>query len=524
MGFPLLTSSLVSRSLSNKSSSSRTSLSRQLSRSAGSIEEATTTPPRIREVFSVAPMMGHTNRHYHYFCGLLSRQTVLYTEMIPAAQIVRLAQEDPLALDELLRRSRPAADNNNNNPIILQLGGRDPHLLAQATDLGARLFGYDGINLNCGCPSNAVTAGSGAGGAALMQDAAHVARIVERMSEALQHYPEVELSVKHRLGVAQAATYNAAHDHQCDDTQALATCLDFVERITRNSAVQKLQVHGRLALLGDFDASHASTTPTTASTSSSSLWVPGVAPLADEPTSTKVDHKRVRYQATKRARRATIQNRSVPPLRPRVVNALAHALPHLDFVTNGGLTSLQDVQERLQGSSGSGGEERPSNLVGCMVGRAAINHPCSFALADSLWDDDDNDSAADTKPYTTRRYVLETYAEYCGREEERVQALLHIHGPSSSLDSIERLRRRLVAVPFTLFAGEEGNHAYQRRIRKLIARSHRHTSRSILVAAMAEVPVYVLDKAVAECASTLDEIDTYSEFVQRSGPLQRAIL
>jgi tRNA-dihydrouridine synthase A len=473
-------------------------------------------------------MMGHTNRHYHVFFGLLSQNTVLYTEMIPAAQIVRLAQEDPLALDELLRRSRPADNTTNNNPIILQLGGRDPQVLARAADLGARLFGYDGINLNCGCPSNAVTAGSGAGGAALMQDTAHVARIVESMSEALQNYPEVELSVKHRLGVAQAADYNAAHDHQCDDSQALTTCFDFVERITRNSAVQKLQVHGRLALLGDFDASQETTSPTTASASSSSLWMPGVEPPestpADEPTSTKVDHKRVRYQATKRARRATIQNRSVPPLRPRVVNALAHALPHLDFVTNGGMTSVQDVQERLQGSSGSDGEERPSNLVGCMVGRAAINHPCSFALADTLWSDGDDDSAADTKPYTTRRDVLEIYAEYCGREEARVQALLHIHGPSSSLDSIERLRRRLVAVPFTLFAGEEGNHAYQRRIRKLIARSHRHSSRSILLAAMAEVPAHVLDKAVVECASTVDEIDTYSEFVQRSGPLQRAIM
>jgi tRNA-dihydrouridine synthase A len=461
-------------------------------------------------------MMGHTNRHYHFYFRLLSQEAVLYTEMIPAAQIVRLANDasNPTALDELLRRNPTNDDDQQqNNPVLLQLGGRDPHVLAQAADIGARLFGYDGINLNCGCPSNAVTAHGGAGGAALMQNAAHVARIVERMSEAL-HATNVELSVKHRLGVAEASDYDAAHDHKCDDAQALVSSFDFVETITRNSNVQKLQVHGRLALLGDFATPRESTIENASE---------------GTPETVKVDHKRVRYQETKRARRATIQNRSVPPLRPNVVNQLARALPHLDFVTNGGINSMPDIHKRLQCSSSSD-DDRPSNLVGCMVGRAAINHPCSFALADSLWGDDDETTHMHTRrgvaasQSTTRRHVLETYADYCGREEERVQRLLRVESSSPPLDSIERLRRRLVAVPFTLFAGEVGNHAYQRRIRKLIARSHRHTSRSILLASMSEVPTEVLEKPVSHCASTLDEIDTYSDYVQRSGPLQRAIL
>jgi tRNA-dihydrouridine synthase len=288
--------------------------------------------------------------------------------------------------------------------------------------------------------------------------------------------------------VADASEYDAVLDRQQGDTEAYEGCLDFVKKITLNSAVRKLHVHGRLALLGDFEPED--------SQAPSSLWVPGEA----VEKSRKVDHKRVQYRAKQKSRLATIKNRSVPPLRPGVVNQLAEALPHLEFVTNGGVDSMEDIQDRLDAA--------PSNVVGCMIGRAAINHPCSFGLADTLWGDE-------ILHAPTRGEVLATFADYCAMEEERLRAL----GRPGSF--MEALRRRLVAVPFTLFVGEEGNNVFQRRIRKLISRPDRHTARSILLAAMAEMPVESLNRPVTEHSL---EMESYTEYNQRSGPLQRAIL
>eukprot|EP00571_Detonula_confervacea_P004845 CAMPEP_0172316648 /NCGR_PEP_ID=MMETSP1058-20130122/28971_1 /TAXON_ID=83371 /ORGANISM="Detonula confervacea, Strain CCMP 353" /LENGTH=194 /DNA_ID=CAMNT_0013031003 /DNA_START=118 /DNA_END=698 /DNA_ORIENTATION=+ len=169
-----------------------------------------------QEHFSVAPMMAHTNRHYHTFFRFFSQHAHLYTEMIPAEKIVSLYNsnediESNEALQELLGINSAITTNSNMNmnrgPIILQLGGGNPQSLALASEVGARM-GYSGINLNCGCPSNAVSGRSG--GCALMRNASHVAECVEQMSESIANVnTNVELSVKHRLGVRDASTYDA---------------------------------------------------------------------------------------------------------------------------------------------------------------------------------------------------------------------------------------------------------------------------------------------------------------------------
>jgi tRNA-dihydrouridine synthase A len=424
-------------------------------------------------------MMGHTNRHYHTFFRLLSQRAHLYTEMMPASQIVNLHESDPDKLEELLRINKDA------HPLILQLGGRDADALGRAAAIGAE-FGYDGVNLNCGCPSDAVS--GRCGGASLMRDPSHVALIVERMSTALEQYPNVELSIKHRLGVAEASEYDAIYDREQDDSEVYESCLKFVRATTFNGSVKKLHVHGRLALLGDFEPAERQ--------SPSSLWVPGEE-LKNEQ---KIDHKRVQYQAKRRSRLATIKNRSVPPLRPNVVNQLASAIPEIEFVTNGGIQTIENIHDRL--------DTPMPNVVGAMIGRAAINHPCSFAMADTLW-------GKELTEVPTRGQVLEIFADYCANEEERLKSLGR---PPSFMDA---LRRRLVSVPFTLFAGEEGNDIFQRRIRKLISRPDRHSARSVLLAAMAEVPTETLQRPVSEYNL---EIKSYSAYNQRSGPLQRSIL
>ena len=131
---------------------------------------------------SVAPMMDYTDRHCRYFMRLLSPSALLYTEMITAAALVRGKQERLLAFDA------------SEHPVALQLGGCDPKELAVAARLGES-FGYDEINLNCGCPSDRVK--SGRFGACLMGNASLVAECVAAMIDAVR----VPVTVKCRIGI-----------------------------------------------------------------------------------------------------------------------------------------------------------------------------------------------------------------------------------------------------------------------------------------------------------------------------------
>src|SRR5580698_8998505 len=131
---------------------------------------------------SVAPMMDWTDRHCRYFLRGFSADVLLYTEMITAAAILRGNRERLLAYD--------AAEH----PVALQLGGSDPAELASAARIGAQ-FGYDEINLNCGCPGDRLH--SGAFGACLMLDPARVADCVAAMRGAVN----IPVTVKMRIGV-----------------------------------------------------------------------------------------------------------------------------------------------------------------------------------------------------------------------------------------------------------------------------------------------------------------------------------
>jgi tRNA-dihydrouridine synthase A len=131
---------------------------------------------------AVAPMMDYTDRHCRYFLRLLSPGALLYTEMVTAAAIVRGDAERLLTFD--------AAEH----PVALQLGGSDPVELAKAARIGAA-FGYDEINLNCGCPSDRVR--SGRFGACLMAEPRLVADCVTAMREAVS----VPVTVKCRIGI-----------------------------------------------------------------------------------------------------------------------------------------------------------------------------------------------------------------------------------------------------------------------------------------------------------------------------------
>lgn len=137
---------------------------------------------------SVAPMMDWTDRHCRYFHRLLSPHARLYTEMVTSAALVRG------------RQMRLLEHSQQEHPLALQLGGSDPHELAQAARFGEEA-GYDEINLNVGCPSDRVQAGRF--GACLMREPALVGDCVKAMRDAVS----VPVTVKCRIGVDEQDDY-----------------------------------------------------------------------------------------------------------------------------------------------------------------------------------------------------------------------------------------------------------------------------------------------------------------------------
>jgi tRNA-dihydrouridine synthase A len=165
--------------------------------------------------FCVAPMMDWTDRHCRAFHRLLTRRARLYTEMVTTGALLHGDVARHLDFD-------PA-----EQPVALQLGGSEPADLAACARLGQR-WGYDEINLNCGCPSERVQ--RGAFGACLMAEPALVRDCVAAMRDAV----DLPVTVKHRLGIDREESY--------------AFVRDFVGEVARGGA-QVFIVHARNAWL-----------------------------------------------------------------------------------------------------------------------------------------------------------------------------------------------------------------------------------------------------------------------------------
>ena len=169
------------------------------------------------KVISVAPMMDWTDRHCRYFHRLLAPSVLLYTEMVTTgALIFGKDKERFLGFDD------------SEHPVALQLGGSDPKDLAVSAKMGED-FGYDEINLNCGCPSDAVQ--KGAFGACLMKDPVLVRDCVAAMRGAVS----IPVTVKCRIGI--------------DDSEEYTFLEDFVGTISDGGNCDTFIIHARKAWL-----------------------------------------------------------------------------------------------------------------------------------------------------------------------------------------------------------------------------------------------------------------------------------
>lgn len=295
----------------------------------------------------IAPMLDWTDRHERYFLRLITRHTLLYTEMVTTSAILHGRQDRFLTY-------HPA-----EHPLALQLGGSDPVELAQCARI-AEEYGYDEINLNVGCPSERVKSGSF--GACLMATPEVVAEGVAAMVDAVDSVP---ITVKHRIGIDHLDSYK--HLHYFVATVAAAGCRSFI-------------VHARKA------------------------WLQGLSPK---------------------------ENREIPPLRYEVVYQLKRDFPQLEFIINGGIKNLAEVEQLL------GGEE--PQLDGAMIGREAYHNPYILHDADRRF----YDPAAPIKKRTEIVRELMLYIEELSNTTQVYAITRHILGLYHGLPGAREWRRCL---------------------------------------------------------------------------------
>ncbi len=160
-------------------------------------------------------MMDWSDHHCRYFWRLISRQALLYTEMVTTGALIHGDRERFLRF------------NTEEHPVALQLGGSDPKDLARCSRW-AQEWGYNEVNLNCGCPSDRVQ--SGMFGACLMAQPALVANCVQAMRDAC----DIPVTVKHRIGI--------------DAMEHYEQLVDFIEPVAR-AGCRVFIVHARKAWL-----------------------------------------------------------------------------------------------------------------------------------------------------------------------------------------------------------------------------------------------------------------------------------
>ncbi|CAA2106442.1 tRNA dihydrouridine(20/20a) synthase DusA [Variovorax paradoxus] len=170
------------------------------------------------KVISVAPMMDWTDRHCRFLHRLLSRHALLYTEMVTTGALIH---------GDVPRHLR---FNAEEHLVALQLGGSEPADLAHCAKLGEE-WGYDEVNLNCGCPSERVQ--RGAFGACLMNEPQLVADCVKAMVDVV----DIPVTVKHRIGIDKIESYEFVRDFV--GTVSEAGCGTFIVH-ARNAWLQGL--------------------------------------------------------------------------------------------------------------------------------------------------------------------------------------------------------------------------------------------------------------------------------------------
>lgn len=356
---------------------------------------------------SLAPMMEYTDRHFRKLVSLVSTKTLCYTEMVAANALKheRLESKKKVALsmeegindsddngyqyDNAFRNHLEAQQDiqeygydmsyirrflgqyssstpssiKKHNPTVLQLGGSEPDMLYEATDIVTEVTNrgycdYTAINLNCGCPSPKV-AGKGCFGASLMNEPYLVRDIVQAMDKGTNS--NTPITVKCRIGTDESLIKNglkftAKNYETIDEEEEYKQLREFIEIVASSGVVTDFQIHARIAVLNK-----------------------NFSPR---------------------------DNRKIPTLKYHYIRKLVEEFPELSFSLNGGVDTLTQVKEELDACPG---------ITGVMVGRAWAAQPWSFAMADELLY---GSSSMNDNKSKNRLEVLKEYGKYADHEEQ----------------------------------------------------------------------------------------------------------
>lgn len=275
----------------------------------------------ISRQVSIAPMMGWTDRHARYFLRLITKHSLLYTEMVNTGALLHNRQK-------VGSQKRLLAYHASEHPLALQLGGSDPQALAQCAVM-VEDAGFDEVNLNVGCPSDRVKSGNF--GACLMAQPELVADSIAAMKAKVA----IPVTVKCRIGI--------------DDMDEYASLQHFINVVAQGGC-ESFIVHARKA------------------------WLQGLSPK---------------------------QNREIPPLKYDYVHRLKNEKPELNISINGGIKTIESVQQQLV------------HVDGVMIGREAYNNPYMLASVDQrIYLDAD-------KPIKSREEIVLQMCDYIDAELAR---------------------------------------------------------------------------------------------------------
>lgn len=320
---------------------------------------------------SIAPMMDWTDRHYRFFMRLITKKTLLYTEMVTMGAILNGDKNYLLDFSEV------------ESPLSLQLGGDNPEKLAECAKI-AESWGYNEINLNVGCPSDRVQNGNF--GACLMATPEVVSECVNTMKSVVK----IPITVKNRIGI--------------DGKESYEDLVSFVKTVS-DAGCEKFIVHARIAILK------------------------GLSPK---------------------------KNRTVPPLRYQDVYNLKKLFPHLTIEINGGIKTIEEMEEHL------------NYVDGVMIGREAYENPCLFASVDEKFFNYPSKTI-------TRREIIENLIPY--------------------VDELKKNNLKVSNVlnhTMGLFVNKQGSKTWKRFMSENI--HNKNADSSILTEVLKILPAYVLDE------------------------------
>mmetsp|Transcript_12597 Transcript_12597/g.18840 ORF Transcript_12597/g.18840 Transcript_12597/m.18840 type:complete len:443 (+) Transcript_12597:93-1421(+) len=295
---------------------------------------------------SIAPMMAWTNRHFRFLIRQMTAHTKLYTEMLV----------DDTLIHQKHNLTRFLGFNPSEHPVVVQLGGSDPEKLAEAAAL-CEQWGYDEINLNCGCPSKKVS--KRCFGARLMLQP----ELVKKITYTLRRRVQIPVTVKCRLGA--------------DNKESYEELCHFVKTVSE-TGVSHFLVHARKCILNGLSTAQNRSIPPL-----KYGWV---------------------HQLVKDFRHLDFSlNGHVQTLGQ--VNA--HLNAHIDGGKTIDMTPPPPRKSVLVSHPSSTGASVPKGLKGVMIGRAAYNTPWIFLNADKeVFGEEKN-------PLETKDQLINNYIDYC---------------------------------------------------------------------------------------------------------------